>query len=90
MALSFKIMPFLQMPMAKSDFGRRHEEIGSGLGSEGSSGFSAQNWFFSGRALFPLSPVIMLAVSSCASQSDVSVKGKPISGYVRMTQVQAA
>jgi hypothetical protein len=31
-----------------------------------------------------------LGFAGCANQSSVSLEGKPLSGYVRMTQVQAA
>jgi hypothetical protein len=31
-----------------------------------------------------------LSIAGCANQSSVSLEGKPLSGYVRMTQVQAA
>jgi hypothetical protein len=32
----------------------------------------------------------LLSITGCANQSSVSLEGKPLSGYVRMTQVQAA
>jgi hypothetical protein len=32
----------------------------------------------------------LLSIAGCANQSSVSLEGKPLSGYVRMTQVQAA
>jgi hypothetical protein len=56
----------------------------------GSSDPLSPTRLFLRRALLPICAVITLAFGSCASQSDVDVKGKAISGYVRMTQVQAA
>src|SRR6201984_3924130 len=32
----------------------------------------------------------LLSIAGCANQSSVSLEGKPLSGYGRMTQVQAA
>jgi hypothetical protein len=42
------------------------------------------------RALFPIGAAALLSLAACANQSAVSLQGKPVSGYVRMTQVQAA
>ena len=45
-------------------------------------------WFR--RALFPIGAAALLSLAACANQSAISLQGKPLSGYVRMTQVQAA
>ena len=42
------------------------------------------------RALFTIGIAILLSLAACATQSTDSLQGKPLSGYVRMTQVQAA
>ena len=43
------------------------------------------------RHAFPLIFALsLLSFAGCANQSSVSLEGKPLSGYVRMTQVQAA
>jgi len=42
------------------------------------------------RALFPIVAAALLSLAACANQSAISLEGKTISGYVRMTQVQAA
>jgi hypothetical protein len=42
------------------------------------------------RALVPICALALLTFAGCANQSSVSLEGKPLSGYVRMTQVQAA
>jgi hypothetical protein len=42
------------------------------------------------RALFPVTAAALLSLAGCANQSAVSLEGKPRSGYVRMTQLQAA
>src|ERR1700730_17028538 len=41
-------------------------------------------------AVLALGPAALLSIAGCANQSSVSLEGKPLSGYVRMTQVQAA
>ena len=53
----------------------------SGLGTE-------RIWFR--RALFLIGAAALLSLAACANQSAISLEGKPVSGYVRMTQVQAA
>jgi len=43
------------------------------------------------RALFLIGAVALLSLAACTTQSgSMSLQGKPISGYVEMTQVQAA
>src|SRR5208337_4398378 len=42
------------------------------------------------RALLPIAAAAFLSLAACANQGAVSLQGKPVSGYVRMTQVQAA
>ena len=47
------------------------------------------DWFR--RALFPIGVAALLSLAACANQGgSLSLQGKPLSGYVRMTQVQAA
>ena len=41
-------------------------------------------------AVLALGTAALLGFAGCANQSSVSLEGKPLSGYVRMTQVQAA
>jgi hypothetical protein len=41
-------------------------------------------------AVLALGTAGLLSIAGCANQSSVSLEGKPLSGYVRMTQVQAA
>jgi hypothetical protein len=41
-------------------------------------------------AVLALGNAVLLSIAGCANQSSVSLEGKPLSGYVRMTQVQAA
>jgi hypothetical protein len=41
-------------------------------------------------AVLALGTAGLLSITGCANQSAVSLEGKPLSGYVRMTQVQAA
>src|SRR5690348_8574187 len=41
-------------------------------------------------AFLALGTAVLLSLAGCANQSSVSLEGKPLSGYVRMTQVQAA
>src|ERR1700694_5698651 len=53
----------------------------SGLGAE-------RIWFR--RALFLIGAAALLSLAACATQSAISLERKPVSGYVRMTQVQAA
>jgi hypothetical protein len=41
--------------------------------------------------LLPIGAAALLSLAACANQSGaISLEGKPLSGYVRMTQVQAA
>jgi hypothetical protein len=42
------------------------------------------------RALLLISLLALLSLAGCANQSSISLEGKPLSGYVQMTQVQAA
>ena len=43
------------------------------------------------RALFPIGVAALLSLAACTTQSgSTSLQGKPLSGYVEMTQVQAA
>lgn len=42
------------------------------------------------RALLLICALALLSFAGCANQSSLSLEGKPLSGYVRMTQVQAA
>jgi hypothetical protein len=42
------------------------------------------------RALLLICPLALLSFAGCANQSAVSLEGKPLSGYVQMTEVQAA
>ena len=43
------------------------------------------------RALFPIGAAALLSLAACTTQSgSMSLQGKPLSGYVEMTQVQAA
>jgi hypothetical protein len=43
------------------------------------------------RALFPFFAAALVNLTACTTQSgSISLQGKPLSGYVRMTQVQAA
>jgi hypothetical protein len=43
------------------------------------------------RALFPIFAAALVNLVGCTTQSgSISLQGKPLSGYVRMTQVQAA
>ena len=56
----------------------------------GSSGTGAQTprlW----RGLLPICAAALVNLAACSTQSgSMSVQGKPVSGYVEMTQVQAA
>ena len=56
----------------------------------GSSGTGAQTpWLW--RALLPICAAALVNLAACTTQSgSMSVQGKPVSGYVEMTQVQAA
>ena len=56
----------------------------------GSSGAGAQTpWLW--RALLPICTASLVNLAACTTQSgSMSVQGKPVSGYVEMTQVQAA
>jgi len=42
------------------------------------------------QVFVPICALALLSFAGCANQSSVSLEGKPLSGYVRMTQVQAA
>jgi hypothetical protein len=43
------------------------------------------------RALFPFCAAALVNLTGCTTQSgSMSLQGKPLSGYVQMTQVQAA
>jgi hypothetical protein len=43
------------------------------------------------RAVFPIGGAALLSLAACNTQSgSMSLEGKPLSGYVEMTQVQAA
>jgi hypothetical protein len=43
------------------------------------------------RALLPICAVALMNLAACTTQSgSMSLQGKPLSGYVQMTQVQAA
>jgi hypothetical protein len=53
------------------------------------SGAGAETQWFR-RMLFPIGAAALLSLAACANQSAISVQGKRVSGYVRMTQVQAA
>jgi hypothetical protein len=55
-----------------------------------SSGTGAQTpWLW--RALLPICAAALVNLAACTTQSgSMSVQGKPVSGYVEMTQVQAA
>ncbi len=56
----------------------------------GSSGTAVQTqWLW--RALLPICAAALVSLAACTTQSgSMSVQGKPVSGYVEMTQVQAA
>jgi len=56
----------------------------------GSSGTGAQTpWLW--RALLPICAAALVNLAACTTQSSsMSLQGKPLSGYVEMTQVQAA
>jgi len=56
----------------------------------GSSGAGAQTpWLW--RALLPICTAALVSLAACTTQSgSMSLQGKPVSGYVEMTQVQAA
>jgi hypothetical protein len=59
-------------------------------GSERPSAQLAKMWWLS-RALFPFCAVALVNLAACTTQSgSMSLQGKPLSGYVQMTQVQAA
>ena len=45
---------------------------------------------WSRRALLLIGGLALLSFAGCANQSSVSLEGKPLSGYVRMNEVQAA
>jgi hypothetical protein len=47
-------------------------------------------WWRRPAAVLALGTAALLGFAGCANQSSVSLEGKPLSGYVRMTQVQAA
>src|SRR5271166_4568378 len=55
-----------------------------------SCGAGAQtSWFW--RALLPICAAALVNLAACTTQSSsMSLQGKPLSGYVEMTQVQAA
>src|SRR5271165_5998000 len=55
-----------------------------------SSGTAAQTpWLW--RALLPICAAALVNLAACTTQSgSMSVQGKPVSGYVEMTEVQAA
>jgi hypothetical protein len=56
----------------------------------GSSGAGARApWLW--RTLLPICAAALVNLAACSTQSgSMSVQGKPVSGYVEMTQVQAA
>jgi hypothetical protein len=47
-----------------------------------------KNWFR--RGLFLIGASALLSLGACANRNTISLEGKPISGYVRMNEVQAA
>ena len=49
-----------------------------------------ETWWRRPAAVLALGTAALLSIAGCANQSSVSLEGKPLSGYVRMTQVQAA
>jgi hypothetical protein len=49
---------------------------------------SPRTWFW--RGLFLIGASVLLSLGGCANRSTISLEGKPISGYVRMNEVQAA
>ena len=49
---------------------------------------AARTWFR--RGLFLIGASALLSLGACASRNTISLEGKPISGYVRMNEVQAA
>ena len=65
----------------------QHSHNISTVGSPSRTG-AEKLWFR--RALLPIGVATLLNLVACANQSAISLEGKPVSGYVRMTQVQAA
>src|SRR3984893_14103487 len=66
----------------------QHSHNISTVGSPSRTG-AEKLWFR--RALLPIGVATLLNLVACTTQSgSISLQGKPLSGYVRMTQVQAA
>jgi hypothetical protein len=71
----------------------RRATVQSALNSVGTQSPSVRlakmSWYW--RMLFPFCAAALVSLTGCTTQSgSMSLQGKPLSGYVQMTQVQAA
>jgi hypothetical protein len=63
--------------------------LNSGIPDRLSERLAKKSWL--SRALFPFCAAALVNLTGCTTQSgSMSLQGKPLSGYVKMTQVQAA